>query len=115
MRLFAVFRYLAPGLPSALLIISIVLKHEHSSKKIIPCGYDRYPRYNFWRYWYITPYMFSRPCWLRAARLDTALVLGSISCIFWTLTLQTTFKYIVITLQADNKGEGGIFSLICTG
>src|ERR1700743_999252 len=43
--------------------------------------------------------------------INAALVLGSISCIFWTLTLQTTFKYIVITLQADNKGEGGIFSL----
>jgi KUP system potassium uptake protein len=39
------------------------------------------------------------------------LVLGAISCVFWTLTLQTTFKYIIITLQADNKGEGGIFSL----
>ncbi|NCD69564.1 KUP/HAK/KT family potassium transporter [Mucilaginibacter agri] len=39
------------------------------------------------------------------------LVLGSISCVFWTLTLQTTFKYIFITLQADNRGEGGIFSL----
>ncbi|HVV55168.1 MAG TPA: KUP/HAK/KT family potassium transporter, partial [Mucilaginibacter sp.] len=38
-------------------------------------------------------------------------VFGCISCIFWTLTLQTTFKYIVITLQADNHGEGGIFSL----
>ncbi|EHQ30034.1 KUP/HAK/KT family potassium transporter [Mucilaginibacter paludis] len=43
--------------------------------------------------------------------VNEALVLGSISCIFWTLTLQTTFKYIVITLQADNNGEGGIFSL----
>jgi KUP system potassium uptake protein len=43
--------------------------------------------------------------------INAALVLGSISCIFWTLTLQTTFKYIFITLQADNKGEGGIFSL----
>lgn len=43
--------------------------------------------------------------------INPALVLGSISCIFWTLTLQTTFKYIVITLQADNHGEGGIFSL----
>src|SRR5471030_2394715 len=43
--------------------------------------------------------------------INEALVLGSISCIFWTLTLQTTFKYIVITLQADNHGEGGIFSL----
>lgn len=39
------------------------------------------------------------------------LVYGSISCVFWTLTLQTTFKYIVLTLQADNRGEGGIFSL----
>ncbi len=38
-------------------------------------------------------------------------VFGAISCIFWTLTLQTTFKYIIITLQADNHGEGGIFSL----
>ncbi|MGY3053783.1 KUP system potassium uptake protein [Pedobacter sp. UYEF25] len=39
------------------------------------------------------------------------MVLGAVSCIFWTLTLQTTFKYIFITLQADNRGEGGIFSL----
>lgn len=38
-------------------------------------------------------------------------VMGGISCIFWTLTLQTTFKYVVMTLQADNHGEGGIFSL----
>jgi KUP system potassium uptake protein len=43
--------------------------------------------------------------------IDKALVFGSISCIFWTLTLQTTFKYVVITLQADNHGEGGVFSL----
>ena len=41
----------------------------------------------------------------------TELVLGAISCVFWTLTLQTTFKYVLLTLQADNKGEGGIFSL----
>ncbi|HLI92065.1 MAG TPA: KUP/HAK/KT family potassium transporter, partial [Puia sp.] len=39
------------------------------------------------------------------------LVLGAISCVFWTLTLQTTFKYVLITLQADNHGEGGVFSL----
>jgi KUP system potassium uptake protein len=39
------------------------------------------------------------------------LVFGGISCIFWTLTLQTTLKYVVITLRADNNGEGGIFSL----
>jgi KUP system potassium uptake protein len=39
------------------------------------------------------------------------LVYGSLSCIFWTLTLQTTIKYILITLRADNKGEGGIFAL----
>ncbi len=39
------------------------------------------------------------------------LVYGSLSCIFWTLTLQTTIKYIIITLKADNNGEGGIFAL----
>ncbi len=39
------------------------------------------------------------------------LVLGGLSCIFWTLTLQTTIKYVILTLRADNKGEGGIFSL----
>ena len=39
------------------------------------------------------------------------LVFGGISCVFWTLTIQTTFKYILLTLRADNKGEGGIFSL----
>src|SRR5882672_9199933 len=43
--------------------------------------------------------------------ISETLVLGGISCIFWTLTLQTTIKYIVLTLRADNKGEGGIFSL----
>src|SRR6478672_10910726 len=39
------------------------------------------------------------------------LIFGAISCVFWTLTLQTTFKYVIITLQADNHGEGGVFSL----
>lgn len=43
--------------------------------------------------------------------INEVLVLGGISCVFWTLTLQTTLKYVVVTLQADNKGEGGIFSL----
>lgn len=39
------------------------------------------------------------------------LVLGGLSCIFWTLTLITTLKYIYLALNADNKGEGGIFAL----
>ncbi|WP_207423052.1 KUP/HAK/KT family potassium transporter [Desertivirga brevis] len=39
------------------------------------------------------------------------LVLGGLSCVFWTMTLLTTIKYVIITLKADNKGEGGIFSL----
>lgn len=43
--------------------------------------------------------------------VEPEVVLGALSCIFWTLTLQTTLKYVVLTLQADNKGEGGIFSL----
>ena len=43
--------------------------------------------------------------------ISEELVLGGLSCVFWTLTIQTTFKYIILTLQADNHGEGGIFSL----
>jgi KUP system potassium uptake protein len=43
--------------------------------------------------------------------INKSLVYGSISCVFWTLTLQTTFKYVLITLQANNHGEGGVFSL----
>lgn len=39
------------------------------------------------------------------------IALGSLSAIFWTLFFQTTLKYVIITLQADNNGEGGIFSL----
>ena len=39
------------------------------------------------------------------------LILGGVSLVIWTLTLQTTIKYVMITLEADNKGEGGIFSL----
>lgn len=43
--------------------------------------------------------------------INESVVLGAISCIFWTLSLQTTLKYVIITLRADNKGEGGIFAL----
>lgn len=43
--------------------------------------------------------------------IDADIVLGGVSCVFWTLTLQTTIKYVMITLNADNHGEGGIFAL----
>ncbi len=43
--------------------------------------------------------------------ISETLVLGAVSAIFWTLTFQTTLKYVLITMRADNKGEGGIFSL----
>lgn len=43
--------------------------------------------------------------------IDEELVFGSLSLIFWTLTLQTTLKYVVLVLRADNRGEGGIFAL----
>ena len=39
------------------------------------------------------------------------LLLGGLSCVFWTLALITTFKYITLALSADNNGEGGIFAL----
>src|SRR6266542_6179038 len=48
---------------------------------------------------------------ISSKQITQQLVYGGISCVFWTLTLQTTFKYIILTLQADNRGEGGIFSL----
>jgi len=43
--------------------------------------------------------------------IQEIMIYGGLSCIFWTLTLQTTIKYVIITLNADNKGEGGILSL----
>ncbi|OOG74194.1 KUP/HAK/KT family potassium transporter [Flavobacterium sp. A45] len=43
--------------------------------------------------------------------INADVVLGGVSCVFWTLTLQTTLKYVLITLSADNHGEGGIFAL----
>lgn len=43
--------------------------------------------------------------------IDAMVVLGGVSAVFWTLTLQTTVKYVIITLNADNNGEGGIFAL----
>jgi KUP system potassium uptake protein len=45
------------------------------------------------------------------AAIDADVVLGGVSAVFWTLTLQTTIKYVLITLSADNHGEGGIFAL----
>ncbi len=48
---------------------------------------------------------------INGKKIDDLLIFGGLSCIIWTLTLQTTFKYVILTLQADNKGEGGIFSL----
>ncbi|MBX9733705.1 MAG: KUP/HAK/KT family potassium transporter [Chitinophagaceae bacterium] len=43
--------------------------------------------------------------------ISESLIVGALSCIIWTLTLQTTVKYVILTLKADNRGEGGIFSL----
>ena len=43
--------------------------------------------------------------------ISELLVYGGISCVFWTLTFQTTLKYVLLTLSADNHGEGGVFSL----
>jgi len=48
---------------------------------------------------------------IRDRTITSELILGGLSCIIWTLTLQTTIKYITLTLKADNNGEGGIFSL----
>ena len=54
-------------------------------------------------------YVFNEIC--NGKRVSELLIIGGLSCIIWTLTLQTTVKYVILTLKADNKGEGGIFSL----
>ena len=38
--------------------------------------------------------------------INQELIIGSLSCIIWTITLQTTFKYVFLVLRADNRGEG---------
>ncbi len=43
--------------------------------------------------------------------ISRELVLGGLSCVFWTLLIITTFKYVILALNADNRGEGGIFAL----
>lgn len=43
--------------------------------------------------------------------ISETLVFGGVSLIFWTLVFQTTIKYVILTLMADNNGEGGVFSL----
>ncbi len=43
--------------------------------------------------------------------INELLIYGALSLVFWTLTLQTTIKYVIIMLNADNKGEGGILAL----
>ncbi len=54
-------------------------------------------------------YVFNAIC--NGKVISPELIIGSLSCIIWTLTLQTTIKYVMLTLRADNRGEGGIFSL----
>lgn len=43
--------------------------------------------------------------------ISEEIIFGALSCVFWTLTLQTTAKYVILILRADNRGEGGIFAL----
>lgn len=43
--------------------------------------------------------------------IDEGLIIGALSCILWTITLQTTIKYVLLVLTADNRGEGGTFAL----
>ena len=46
--------------------------------------------------------------------ISEELVLGGVSCVFWTLTLITTVKYVILILKADNNGEGGTLASLCT-
>ena len=44
-------------------------------------------------------------------QVDEPFIIGALSLVIWTITLLTTVKYVLIAMQADNHGEGGIFSL----
>lgn len=48
---------------------------------------------------------------VKGREIDELLIIGSLSCIIWTITLQTTIKYVWLVLRADNRGEGGTFAL----
>jgi KUP system potassium uptake protein len=48
---------------------------------------------------------------IKGREVSRDLILGTLSLIIWTITLQTTIKYVILVLRADNKGEGGIFAL----
>src|SRR5689334_12227643 len=48
---------------------------------------------------------------IKGQTVSEALIIGSLSCIIWTITLQTTLKYVILVLRADNRGEGGTFAL----
>ena len=58
-----------------------------------------------------SPLYVMKPVLMATQVVNEDFILGALSCIIWTLTLQTTIKYVIITLKADNRGEGGIFSL----
>ncbi|MBS1794699.1 MAG: KUP/HAK/KT family potassium transporter [Acidobacteria bacterium] len=55
--------------------------------------------------------LYTFPAVIGSKTVNEVLVIGALSSIFWTLMFQTTLKYVIITLNADNHGEGGIFSL----
>src|ERR1700704_3869151 len=44
--------------------------------------------------------------------LNTANVIGGISGIFWALMIVVSFKYVVLIMRADNRGEGGVMALL---
>jgi KUP system potassium uptake protein len=48
---------------------------------------------------------------INGKQITEGLIIGSLSCIIWTITLQTTIKYVILVLRADNRGEGGTFAL----
>ncbi len=54
---------------------------------------------------YVMPAIFGK------GRIMEDQVYGALSCVFWTLTLLTTIKYVTFVIRADNKGEGGILTL----
>ena len=61
-----------------------------------------------------SPLYAMRECFINEAGiiLSPENVLGVLSLIFWTITAVVSIKYMVFVMRADNRGEGGILSLM---
>ena len=52
-----------------------------------------------------------KQCFSEGTAVTHEAVLGVLSLIAWALIIVVAFKYVVVIMRADNRGEGGILAL----